>query len=187
MALTTVSNAGLAGSIDLTAKVTGALPVANGGTALTSGFINGVANAGKIGQVVSAVYSTESSTTSTSYVTTNLTASITPVATSSKVLIMAYLRATPYKASGTSSSLGLTLYKDASNILTATQTTTIQVSGNGANALGARVLQPLMYVDSPSTTSSTAYTVYIKAESGSTAYFHQSNCQGSIILQEILA
>ena len=50
MALTTVTNAGLAGSIDLTAKVTGALPVANGGTALTSGFINGVANAGKIGQ-----------------------------------------------------------------------------------------------------------------------------------------
>ena len=42
MALTTVKNAGLAGSIDLTAKVTGALPVANGGTALTSGFANGV-------------------------------------------------------------------------------------------------------------------------------------------------
>ena len=41
MALTTVKNAGLAGSIDLTAKVTGTLPVANGGTALTSGFVNG--------------------------------------------------------------------------------------------------------------------------------------------------
>jgi len=40
MALTTVKNAGLAGSIDLTAKVTGTLPVANGGTALTSGFNN---------------------------------------------------------------------------------------------------------------------------------------------------
>ena len=36
MALTTVKNAGLAGSIDLTAKVTGVLPVANGGTATTS-------------------------------------------------------------------------------------------------------------------------------------------------------
>lgn len=41
MALTTVKNAGLAGSIDLTAKVTGTLPVANGGTALSSGFVNG--------------------------------------------------------------------------------------------------------------------------------------------------
>ena len=33
----TITNAQLAGSIDLTSKVTGALPVANGGTALTSG------------------------------------------------------------------------------------------------------------------------------------------------------
>jgi hypothetical protein len=41
MALTTVKNSGLSGSIDLTSKVTGTLPVANGGTALTSGFVNG--------------------------------------------------------------------------------------------------------------------------------------------------
>ena len=41
MALTTVKNSGLSGSIDLTSKVTGSLPVANGGTALTSGFVNG--------------------------------------------------------------------------------------------------------------------------------------------------
>jgi len=37
----TITNAQLAGSIDLTSKVTGALPIANGGTALTSGFVNG--------------------------------------------------------------------------------------------------------------------------------------------------
>ena len=36
MALTTVSNEGLGGSIDLTAKVTGTLPIANGGTNSTS-------------------------------------------------------------------------------------------------------------------------------------------------------
>jgi hypothetical protein len=36
MALTTVSNAGLGGSIDLTAKVTGTLPIANGGTNSTA-------------------------------------------------------------------------------------------------------------------------------------------------------
>ena len=32
---------GLTGNINLTSQVTGALPVANGGTALTSGFVNG--------------------------------------------------------------------------------------------------------------------------------------------------
>ena len=37
-----VTNAMLAGSIDLTSKVTGTLPVANGGTNLSSGFANGI-------------------------------------------------------------------------------------------------------------------------------------------------
>ena len=36
MALTTVKNSGLSGSIDLTSKVTGSLPVANGGTGLAA-------------------------------------------------------------------------------------------------------------------------------------------------------
>jgi hypothetical protein len=45
MALTTVKNAGLAGSIDLTAKVTGTLPIANGGTNSTSTtFVNAASN-----------------------------------------------------------------------------------------------------------------------------------------------
>ena len=39
----TVTTAKLANSaVDLTSKVTGALPIANGGTALTSGFANGI-------------------------------------------------------------------------------------------------------------------------------------------------
>ncbi len=41
MAFATIGNSALTGSIDLTSKVTGTLPVANGGTALTSGFVNG--------------------------------------------------------------------------------------------------------------------------------------------------
>lgn len=45
MALTVVKNAGLAGSIDLTAKVTGTLPIANGGTNSTSTtFVNMTSN-----------------------------------------------------------------------------------------------------------------------------------------------
>ena len=41
MAFATIGNSALTGSIDLTSKVTGTLPVANGGTALSSGFVNG--------------------------------------------------------------------------------------------------------------------------------------------------
>ena len=48
---------------------------------------------GKIGQVINALYDTETSTTSTSYGDTGLSASITPSATSSKVLIIVSLDA----------------------------------------------------------------------------------------------
>tara|TARA_R100001440_G_scaffold52316_1_gene72165 strand:- start:406 stop:876 length:471 start_codon:yes stop_codon:yes gene_type:complete len=45
MALTTVRNGGLAGSIDLTSKVTGTLPTSNGGTGSTSStFVNMTSN-----------------------------------------------------------------------------------------------------------------------------------------------
>ena len=154
--------------------------VALGSGASQSGF-------GKVAQIIQGTSSAEGSTTSTSYVTTNLSASITPSATTSKILIQSYLRLTPYKASGTSASLGATIYRDSSNILTATQTNTIQAFGNGSNAIGMRMLTPLIFLDSPSSTSSITYAIYVKAESGSTAYYHQSTCQGSIILTEILA
>ena len=106
MALTTVKNAGLAGSIDLTAKVTGTLPTGNGGTGSTATtFVNVASNVtgtlpaanggtgatsyapGKILQVVSATSNTTYDSSSTAELTT-ITCDITPSATSSKVLIM---------------------------------------------------------------------------------------------------
>ena len=46
MSKTTIPTGGIADdAINLTSKVTGALPVANGGTALTSGFVNGFTGA----------------------------------------------------------------------------------------------------------------------------------------------
>lgn len=43
MSKTTIPTGGIADdAVNLTSKVTGALPVANGGTALTSGFLNGI-------------------------------------------------------------------------------------------------------------------------------------------------
>ena len=69
--------------INLTSQVTGTLPAANGGTGATS-FAPG-----KILQVTSSGYIADFSTTSTSFVdATGFTVSITPSATSSKVLVM---------------------------------------------------------------------------------------------------
>ena len=49
MALTRL---GLNQAINLATNTTGTLAVANGGTGLTSGFINGTTNVGKIAQVI---------------------------------------------------------------------------------------------------------------------------------------
>ena len=64
-----VTNAMLAGSIDLTSKVTGTLPVANGGTGLTSGFNNGisVAEEWKISSGVVATSTTSGTFTSPTF------------------------------------------------------------------------------------------------------------------------
>tara|TARA_R110002020_G_scaffold311826_2_gene527350 strand:- start:1283 stop:1945 length:663 start_codon:yes stop_codon:yes gene_type:complete len=102
----TITNAQLAGSIDLTAKVTGTLPIANGGTNSTATtFVNAASNVtgtlpaanggtgattfspGKILQVVSMNYSTEKTRSIVSYAVTGIDLTITPSATSSKILV----------------------------------------------------------------------------------------------------
>ena len=86
MALTRL---GLNQSINLATNTTGTLAVANGGTGLSSGFINGTTNVGKVLQAVQSKTGTGQSSTSSSFVEyTGGNISITPSATSSKVLVM---------------------------------------------------------------------------------------------------
>ena len=91
-------------SVNLTTKVTGTLPVANGGTGLTTlgsasqvlrvnsgatGLEFATAPSGKVLQVVHTKKTTVFTTSSSSYVdVTGLTATITPSSTSSKILVM---------------------------------------------------------------------------------------------------
>jgi isoaspartyl peptidase/L-asparaginase-like protein (Ntn-hydrolase superfamily) len=106
MALTRL---GLNQSINLASNVTGTLATGNGGTGATS------FSPGKVGQVINAQQG-YFQTNSTSFVDTGLTASITPSATSSKVLVVVSL-------SGCSStdqadtSLEARLLRDSSEII----------------------------------------------------------------------
>ena len=87
MALTRL---GLNQAVNLATNTTGTLAVANGGTGLSSGFINGTTNVGKVLQVVGAnVAGGNVSITSTSYTDTGCTATITPSSSSSKILVFA--------------------------------------------------------------------------------------------------
>ena len=129
---------------------------------------------GKVLQVVSMNLQTEQQTTSTSFTSTNLTKSITPSATSSKVLIIAaianYINTASQDYTGT-------IYRASSNLATNAFGRERGNGGNGGNAT-------FVYLDSPNTTSETTYTYYHKV-SGGTGYLSINDYLSSMTLIEI--
>ena len=158
----TITNAQLAGSIDLTSKVTGALPTANGGTGATS------FSPGKILQVQKFTTSgTVTSVTTDSYTTTEVTDQITPSATSSKILVIINASLSQYEGNGSGCKYKSAIYR--------------QIGGGGFSAVYAgqgnsyggygesdgnterstSFPTTLTFVDEPNTTSAVDYTLYI--------------------------
>jgi|TARA_B110000483_G_scaffold231863_1_gene298759 hypothetical protein len=155
--------------------ITGVIPVANGGTGATS------FSPGKTLQVVSAIRATEISTSSTDYVTTNCTASITPSATSSKVLVMIAGAGRQNNDGGTAK---YTVYRDSTALgsNTANGFSEISVTG-GTYPKGAYAIT---FLDSPSSTSAVAYTLYMKNQTGSTGCRAcHNNTNTTVTLMEI--
>ena len=138
---------------------------------------NGVNIPGHVVQIVEGTYSTQISTTSTSFVTGQLSASITPSNASNKILISTSLSGYAPNAVF----LYATIYRGATNLGSGTENTVISYYAGGNTWFHS----PMMYLDAPSTTSSTTYTVYYKASSG-TVHLHSSKMGGSkIYLMEI--
>tara|TARA_R100001480_G_scaffold74301_1_gene84945 strand:- start:150 stop:695 length:546 start_codon:yes stop_codon:yes gene_type:complete len=163
--------------INLTSQVTGTLPTANGGTGATS-FA-----AGKVLQVVTGVTYTSTTSTSSTYADTSLTASITPSATSSKILIMVnqFMR-----KNQTNTYIGYKLFRDSTqldfigDIIAYTQN-----SDSDANGIGTT------YLDTPSSTSSITYKTQFATLSGGTITIQADSAsstergRGSMTLMEI--
>jgi hypothetical protein len=137
--------------------------------------------AGSVLQVVNATYATATSTTSTSFVTTGLSAAITPISASNKVLVTFtnYLStpatnvatiATVFRGTAAGTNLG-----DSAFGFGAAQ------SPAGANV---RSVVSGGYLDSPATTSSQTYTVAFRVESG-TGIAQTSNAKATLTLMEI--
>jgi hypothetical protein len=143
--------------------------------------------AGHILQVVSADYVTEGNSTSTSFVSIGLTATITPSTTSSKIIILASPTVWGDRTGNAENLTKLAIYK-GSSILADSETgvRTYDRGGSGIQIWGKPAMN---YVDSPSTTSATTYTVYGKAaESGITFAWNPNDGGGShsnIILMEV--
>jgi hypothetical protein len=116
---------------------------------------------GKVLQVVYASYSTSTTSTSTTYTDSGLSATITPSATSSKVMILTTQTLSVDRSSGGQYSR-LKLLRGATDILTIGGSTNQQMFGMEVYATGTTYLEidgvvPVNYLDSPSTTSATTY------------------------------
>jgi len=137
-----------------------------------------ILNAGGVVQVVQAAYATSVSTTSTSFVNTGLSASITPTSASNKIAVIICQTLSP--TSGGSSTFGSwRVMRDASQIY---QDLRINMYMQFAHGTYSCVL-----LDSPATTSSVAYTTQMATGSASFTLEaqHASIRTSTIMLMEI--
>ena len=133
--------------------------------------------AGSVIQVVSAGFTSSTSTSSTSYVPTTVTASITPTSSSSKVYV-SFSGACCTQAANTS--IVATVYRNGADIGAGNLSVLYTATHSGFLCI------PLSfdYLDAPSSTSSTTYTVYIK-EGGVAGTVSTDSTVKSITLMEI--
>jgi hypothetical protein len=138
---------------------------------------------GKVLQVVHAEYSTQAVTTSSSFVATGLTVTITPSATSHKVLL--FMSANVYHGTGGAMSY-VTLHRgDASGTNLGNGNQGFGAAHNAAyadkNTVSATVL------DSPSTTSAQTYTVSILLQGSGYSYLNVNGEKSTLTAMEIEA
>lgn len=135
---------------------------------------------GKVLQVTTATSTSSFSTSSGSFVTTGISASITPLFSTSKILVLF----SAYNMVQTGNMApALTVYRGATPLDTtgfAQLYATVGVTSTGA-ASG-------VYLDSPATTSSTAYTLYFRNQNNNgSVTLNSSNGLISIVLMEVAA
>lgn len=173
-----------------TSNIFEALPIGAAGTVLTSDGDTAEwaapAGGGKIVQVVNATQSSQQNITSTSLIDTNITATITPLSATNKILILINFSGL-IDGSGAQVRAGGALLRASTNIQT-----------YGANSFGdlftatlttakhLRTLISICHLDSPATISATTYKVQAITDSGTT-FFINNGCPASIILLEVEA
>jgi hypothetical protein len=158
-------------------------PAVAGTTVLTLPAVSGNVltdtspKAGNVIQVVGTTFNnggTAQSTTSSTFVATSLTASITPTSSSSKIYIVT--SSVLFPASG--QAVFGTIYRNSTNLGNSTGGLSQFNNGN------FHYSTTMTFLDSPATTSSTTYTVYFRT-TGGTAYFGGDGVTCTMTLLEI--
>lgn len=133
---------------------------------------------GKVLQVVNATYATETTSATSTYIDSGLTASITPTSASSTILIIAFLDAQKENNSWMKSRL----MRGATEIATM-GTQSGYTNSAITNNLGS---VSITYQDSPATTSATTYKVqFASANNNATVVAQAGTGRSSITLMEI--
>lgn len=131
---------------------------------------------GKVLQVVNATYSTNATSSSSTMADTGLTASITPSASTSKILVIATQAGCGKYASSSASALGLMLRRNTTDLVRfediATYTGTAVENYVGSCSVS--------YLDSPATTSSTTYKTQFRNSGGAGTVTIQSTLGGGL-------
>lgn len=142
-----------------------------------------VGGGGKVLQVVQATISTDTTVTSTSYTDTSLSASITPSATTSKVMVIATQLVTVSTGGQSDIGLNLNIMRGATQVYEIGQNQAFTLYSNSTGTVPVS----FSYLDSPSTTSATTYKIQarLNATSGRNARFQQNSSTSNILLLEI--
>ena len=153
---------------------------------VNSGATNGIewaapAGGGKVLQVVMGTTTTSATNSTNTYADTNLTATITPSSTSSKVLVMAMNGSIQKGAGNATNDIYIRLMRGATQIGGV-------ISGLYTNTaiINRQTSAIYNYLDSPATTSATTYkTQFMNSGNASYALCQANDEQSVIILMEI--
>ena len=134
---------------------------------------------GKVLQVVEGTAATSAVSSSATYADTGLTATITPSLATSKILVFASMSGCG--KSGTDSSLGMRLMRNAVTI-----STHINIGNTGSGATNLVGTATLNKLDAPSLTSAITYKIQFRNNDGlANANIMSGNSDSAIILMEI--
>jgi hypothetical protein len=139
---------------------------------------------GTVLQVVSVANTTSVTLSSSTFIATGLSASITPTSTTSKILVLINA-AVGFPSNTVNPGVGLRIYRGATMLTGGENYQFFWGLGAGVSH-PPRVLASLHYLDSPSTTSLVTYNLYASNyQSNGTLNFNESSSLTSITLMEI--
>jgi hypothetical protein len=155
--------------------------VIDGTNGLTFNNATTQASSSKVLQVVNATYGTSTTNNTSTMASTGLTASITPLFNTSKILVIASVSGISKFTNNTA--VTLQLYRNAASILQ------FAFTGGATNSAAQNgYAQTTNYLDSPATTSATSYTVYFASQQNNAGVTVQLNGDiSTITLMEIAA